>query len=123
VINRAKESMYCTKYTYKFKPEIPMDAVKDSLLLAVMAVEGLKGRTRIQLEARFRLDRIERSCVIDANTVVGDSIARIFTRFLAKEFGEQAFKVKRADSSIETSSSDEDHEISTTCSHRQADAS
>jgi len=72
-----------------------MDAVKDSLLLAVMAVEGLKGRARIQLEARFRLDRVERSCVINANTVVGDSIARIFTRFLAKEFGEQAFKVER----------------------------
>jgi len=96
--------MCYTKYTYKFTPEIPMDAVKDSLLLAVMAVEGLKGRARIQLEARFRLERIERSCVINANTVVGDSIARIFTRFLAKEFGEQAFKVERIVSSVETSS-------------------
>ena len=100
-----------------------MDAVKDSLLLAVMAVEGLKGRARIQLEARFRLDRVERSCVIDANTIVGNSIARIFTRFLAKEFGEQAFEVERTVSSVETSSSDEDHEISTTCSHRHVEAS
>ncbi len=115
--------MHRIKYTYRFKPEIPIDAVKDSLLLAVMAVEGLKGRARIQLEARFRLDRVERSCVIEANTVVGDSIARIFTRFLAKEFSEQAFKVERTVSSVETSYSDEDHKISATCSHRHEEAS
>jgi len=87
--------MHQIKYTYRFNPDIPMDEVKDSLLLAVMAVEGLKGRTRIQLEARFQLDRTERSCVIDANTEVGENIARIFTGFLTKEFGEKAFRVKR----------------------------
>ena len=83
------------KYSYRFNPDISMDAVKDSLHLAVMAVEGLKGRTRIQLEARFQLDRTERSCVIDANTEVGENIVRIFTGFLTKEFGEKAFKVER----------------------------
>ena len=94
------------KYTYGFNPDIPMDTVKDSLLLAVMAVEGLKGRTRIQLEARFQLHKTKRSCVIDANTEVGENIARIFTGFLTKEFGERAFKVERVTALTEELSND-----------------
>lgn len=84
-----------TIYSYQFGQDIPIDAVKDSLLLAVMAVEGLKGRTRVQLEARFRLNRSERSCVIEADTDVGESIARIFTGFLGKQFAEKTFEVVR----------------------------
>ena len=89
-----------------------MEAVKSSLLLAVMAVEGLKGRARVQLEARFKLNKNKRICVIDADTYIGESIARIFTGFVVKEFGEKAFKVKRIVSSTEAGSSNEDHETS-----------
>ena len=34
-------------------------------------------------------------CVVDAATDVGRSIARIFTGFLSREFGEETFKVER----------------------------
>jgi hypothetical protein len=33
--------------------------------------------------------------VVDAATDVGRAIARIFTGFLSREFGEEAFKVER----------------------------
>ena len=35
------------------------------------------------------------ACVVDAATDVGRAIARIFTGFLTREFGEKAFKVER----------------------------
>ena len=41
------------------------------------------------------LDNDKRSCVVDAATEVGGAIARIFTGFLTREFGEEAFKVER----------------------------
>ena len=39
----------------------------------------------------------KRACVVDAGTEVGRHIARIFTGFLTREFGEEAFKVERVD--------------------------
>jgi len=107
-----------TIYHYRFDTDLPMDAIKGSLLLAVIAVEGLKGRARVQLEARFKLNKNKRSCEIEANTDVGESIARIFTVFLVKEFGEQAFKVERVFSSIEAEASNGDRETSPADSHR-----
>ena len=41
------------------------------------------------------LDAGKRSCVVDAATDVGRAIARIFTGFLTREFGEEAFQVQR----------------------------
>jgi len=35
---------------------------------------------------------------VDAATDVGRAIARIFTGFLTREFGEEAFKVERVES-------------------------
>ena len=69
--------------------------VEESLLLAVLATESLHGRALIRLDASFCLDAGKRSCVVDAATEVGRAIARIFTGFLTREFGEEAFKVER----------------------------
>lgn len=81
------------KYRYRFKPDIPIREVTDSLMLAVLAAECLYGRSRIHLEADFRLIPGQRSCEITAATDVGCAIARIFTGFLTREFGENAFNV------------------------------
>ncbi len=82
-------------YRYNFDSKIPFGEVEESLLLAVLAAEGIHGRTRVRLDASFSLDRAKRSCVVDAATEVGRSIARIFTGFVSHEFGEEAFKVER----------------------------
>jgi len=106
-----------TIYNYRFDTDLPMDAIKGSLLLAVMAVEGLKGRARVQLEARFKLNKNKRSCEIEANTDVGESIARIFTGFLVKEFGENAFKVERLISSKDMECACNETETSSASNH------
>lgn len=83
-------------YKYNFNSTVPMNEVENSLLLAVMAAESLHGRTMVRLDASFCLDPNKRSCVVDATTEIGRAIARIFTGFLTREFGEEAFKVERA---------------------------
>jgi len=83
-------------YRYNFNDNVPLKEVEESLLLAVLAAECLLGRARVRMEASFRLDKEKRACVIDAGTEVGNNIARIFTGFLTREFGEEAFKVERA---------------------------
>ena len=83
------------KYKYKFNSKIPFQDVEGSLLLAVLATESLHGRSLVRLDASFCLDAKKRSCVVDGATDVGCAIARIFTGFLSREFGEEAFKVER----------------------------
>lgn len=82
-------------YRYCFGPPVDIDEAEDSLLLAVCAAEGVHGQAQVRMDGGFLLEEAERSCVVDATTAVGETIARIFTRFLAREFGEDAFTVER----------------------------
>ena len=82
-------------YRYTFDADIPFHEIEDSLLLAVLAAESLHGRSPLRLDASFCLDSHKRTCVVDAATEVGRAIARIFTGYLSREFGEESFKVDR----------------------------
>ena len=70
-------------YRYNFNSKVPFRDVEESLLLAVLAADSLHGRALVRLDASFCLDSKKRSD------------ARIFTGFLSREFGEEAFKVER----------------------------
>lgn len=87
-------------YRYRFYESIPLREAEESLLLAVLAVESLYGRSPVRLDAAFLLDREKRSCVVDAGSEVGRAIARIFTGFLTRQFGEESFRVERAEPSV-----------------------
>ena len=92
------------KYQYTFNSKIPFEDIEGSLLLAVLATESLHGRSLVRLDASFCLDSNKRSCVVDGATDVGCAIARIFTGFLSREFGEEAFKVSRVEEAQPVSS-------------------
>ena len=87
--------MEANAYRYEFPPGVPIDEVEDTLMLSALAVECLHGRTQLRLDGAFRLDKEDRSCVVDARSHVGRSIAQIFTGFLTREFGEDGFTVKK----------------------------
>ena len=106
-----------TIYHYQIMDGIPMNAVKDSLLLSVMAAESLYGRPRINLEARFRLERVSRVYIIEAGTKIGETIARVFTGLLIREFGERAFKVERKETSLEVETTAEELETAMRNAH------
>jgi len=82
---------------YTFRPKVPMKHVEESIILAMFAAEGLHGSPRVRMETSYLLDAKKRACVIDITTDAGRDIARILTGFLSREFGEDAFEIKRLD--------------------------
>lgn len=84
-----------TTYRYTFKKRVSIDEVQDTLILSIIGAECLHGRNRIRLEGRWLLDKQRRTCMIDGSTQVGEDIARLFTGYLSREFGEKSFDVRR----------------------------
>jgi hypothetical protein len=87
--------MTCDFYRFTFTEGTPLTEVENSLFLAVFSAEGLHGRARVRLDAAYFLDQKKRACVVDAASVVGKTIAQIFTGLLGREFGDDAFTVER----------------------------
>jgi len=83
---------------YTFSQSVSMREAEETLLLAVLAVESLFGESTVRLDASFSIDSSRRACVIDASTDVGRAICRVFTGFVSREFGSDAFKIHRVDS-------------------------
>jgi hypothetical protein len=73
-----------------------MGQVSNALFLAALAAEAIHGRAQVQLNGQFWTDPAKRAAVIDASTEVGQTIARVFTGFISRELGEDAFAVARA---------------------------
>jgi hypothetical protein len=84
-------------HRYTFEASVPAEEIEDSILLAIMAVEGLHGQSRVRLEAGYLLDAEKHACVIDASTDVGRDVNRVFVGLAIREFGESAFTVTRVD--------------------------
>jgi hypothetical protein len=84
-------------HRYTFKPSVPAQEIESSLLLAVLAAEGLHGQSRVRLEAAYFFDAERRACVLDTTSDVGRDICRIFTGLAIREFGEDSFSVRRAE--------------------------
>ena len=82
-------------YRYEFSDDVSLEMVEEALLLSVVAVESLHGRSALRLCTSFYLDKKHRACVIERDTVVGQHIARVFTGYLTQEIGEEAFRVTR----------------------------
>ncbi len=82
--------------SYTFERLVPAKEIRGTLLLAVLAAEGLHGQSRVRLDAAYRFDAERHACLIDAGSDVGRDICRIFTGFAIREYGESAFKVGRS---------------------------
>ncbi len=67
---------------------------EETLLLAVVAAEGLFGRARTRLEFSYTVDGPGNAIEIDTGTEVGVTVIRIFTGLLLREHGEDAFEVR-----------------------------
>lgn len=82
-------------YRYKFIDTAPPEEIEASLLLAVLATESLHGESQVRLDAAHYFDFQKRVGVIDARSTVGRDLNRLFTGFIGREFGPDAFKVER----------------------------
>jgi len=84
-------------YRYTFKPDVRLEDLEASLLLAILGAESLHGEAQTRLDAAHFFDLDQRACVIDASTPVGRDINRLFVGFVSREFGDSAFEVRRVD--------------------------
>ena len=82
---------------YQFSASVPPQEIENTILLAVLAAEGLHGQSRVRLEAAYAVDAKKHACVIDVGSEIGRDISRVFTGFAIREFGEDAFAVSLAD--------------------------
>ena len=92
-------------YKYHFDESVPFQEIEDAFERAMLAVEDLRGRAhavRAWTESMFTLDEHPRSCTINTSTDVGRDLARIFTDFAFKEYGEHSVKIERIQPPITT---------------------
>lgn len=80
---------------FEFVRGIDVAGVGGTLRLAVLAVEGLHGESRVRLEVRYRIDASTASVLVDGRTGPGRAVARIFAAFLSRELGADGFRVRR----------------------------
>lgn len=87
-------------YRYQFQANAPMAEIEESLFLALLGAECLHGEAQVRLDAAHFLDFGKHACIIDASTAVGRDFNRLFTGFVAREFGRNAFQVKHLEPTV-----------------------
>ena len=86
-------------YRFEFRPSVALVAAEKTLQVALGAIEGLHGQAEVRLDASYRVDEPSRAIDVDAATLVGAELVRVFTSLLIREFGDDAFVVRQIDSS------------------------
>jgi len=89
--------MITEAYRYRFRENVDLAEAEDTLLLAVLAVEGLFGEAQVRLDLGFAADEAIGVIVVDASTEVGQAVNSIFTAYLLREFGRLSFHVRRVE--------------------------
>jgi hypothetical protein len=84
-------------FRYSFDPSVPAEELEATLLLTLLATESLHGTSQVRLYAAHVFDADRRICTIDARSEVGRDLNRLFIGFVAREFGDAAFEVRRVD--------------------------
>ena len=87
--------MKINAYRYRFRPDIGLNDAEDTLMLAVLAAQGLFGEARVRMDAGYAIDPTIGVIIVDASTLIGQVITAIFTAFISREFGRGAFHVRR----------------------------
>ena len=82
-------------YKYQFQEGIDPRDVEDTLLLAFLAAEGVFGEARVRMDGAYSTDREARTVTLDASTAVGQVANSVFAIYAVKEFGRDAFAVRR----------------------------
>ena len=88
-------------YRYRFLSRAALEEAEKTLLLAMLAVEGLHGEGRVRMDADYAVDQAMFTIAVDTSTAVGEDIASIFTAFVSKELGQNKFLVHRLDKVVQ----------------------
>lgn len=81
-------------YRFVLDHSVPLLDAEMSLHLALLATEGLFGEAAVRMEASYHVDPPHRVISVDGTRALGLCVVRIFTVFLLREFGPDAFQVR-----------------------------
>jgi hypothetical protein len=84
-------------YRYRFDEGVDLHQAEETLLLSVLATEGLYGQARVRMDAAYSVDKALRAIIVDASTDVGQALSAIFTAFILREFGSGRVHVRRVE--------------------------
>ena len=84
-------------YRFTFPPAVPIDAVEDSLTLSVVGVESLFGDLAARVGAGHLFDPARRTCVIRGGGRAGQGLVKLFTGYITRGLGPDAYRVERVD--------------------------
>jgi len=84
-------------YRFRFRSDIDLAEAESTLHLAIVAAEGLFGEAQTRMDVAYAVDPSITAVIVDASTEVGQAVSAIFTAFVLREFGRQAFDVRRFD--------------------------
>jgi len=84
-------------YRYRFKEHVDPLGAEVTLHLAIIAAEGLYGEAQVRMDAGYVVDESVRSIVVDASTAVGQDVCAMFTHVLLRQYGSDAFHVRRVE--------------------------
>lgn len=74
--------MVRTVYKFTFDDSIAMDDVERILALSTIPVESIHGESAMLVDGRFAVNKRRRTCLMDAESQLGNDLARVFTGFL-----------------------------------------
>ena len=81
-------------YNFAFDDSVSMLDATSTLLLALVAVESLHGSVAVRLQCRFHCDAKRRMLHIHTSTDIGNQLARIFSGFAFRSYGDSV-RVRR----------------------------
>lgn len=82
-------------FRFSFAPAVDLVEAEATLTLAILAAEGLFGESRVRTEVTYYADAPRSSIAVDGSTESGAAVVRIYISLLTREFGADAFTVRR----------------------------
>jgi hypothetical protein len=87
--------MHEPEYTFLFSSDVDLDEATGTLRHSLMAAEGLYGEARVRTEVSFAIEPVRAAIRVSGVPPILDSVTQIFASLLTREFGRDAFTVRR----------------------------
>lgn len=84
-----------TMYRYRFDSDVEMGEVRQILGAAIESAQDLHGAAQIRQDFVFCADEGRHTLLVDGRTEAGQTVTRLFTGALLREFEESSFTVER----------------------------
>jgi hypothetical protein len=104
--------------TFSFEAAVPMEDVRATLRLALLAAECLHGEDRVRLEAHVSIDPAQHTCSIETGFEVGRTLAILFGGYIRREFGDSAVTFQSSNPTVDASTTPIDVTVAQVPNHQ-----